>query len=67
MVANQLPHLDQYQWIDFPTNGQIIIAEKLIENGNKVITGRLNLNFLNKDGVHGSLQGIKFRTGSFEN
>lgn len=66
IVANQLSHLDQYDWIDYQTSGQIIIEDKLIENNDKLITGKLNLTYRNEFGILTTLEGINFRTGSFE-
>lgn len=66
IVANQTPSLDQYEWKNYSTNGQIIIEEKTTENGHKLIIGRIVIDALQNNETIYSFENIEFKTGSFE-
>lgn len=67
IMANQNLNIDQQEWENYQTSGKIILLNKSTERFGKVITGKLNLIVKNNNQIVYELNGINFRTGSFQN
>ena len=67
IFADQIQNINQQQWTVYQTSGKIILLSKTIENNEKVITGKLNLKITENNVTIYELNGIDFKTGSFEN
>lgn len=67
IIANQNLNIDQQEWENYQTSGKIILLNKSTEKYGKVITGKLNLIVKNNNQIIYELNGIDFKTGSFEN
>lgn len=65
IIANQTASMNDHQWLNYGTEGKIIIEKKEIINGTKKISGTINLNMFDNGQLVRSLNGIKFSTGSF--
>ena len=62
--ADQMQEIRNSDWRLFQTSGKIIIDNKYIENGDKVISGRINLIVQENGVIIYTLNGIKFKTRS---
>lgn len=64
LLADQMQEIRNSDWKFFQTSGKIIIDNKYIENGDKIISGRINLVVQENGVIIYTLIGIKFKTKS---
>ncbi|WP_338793241.1 hypothetical protein [Bernardetia sp. MNP-M8] len=66
VVTDQVGLVKETQWKNFETSGAIIIEAKYTEKGKKMIRGKINLLVKDNGQVIYNLNGIDFKTNSFE-
>ncbi len=66
IIADQIQLISGQQWKNFETSGKIIIGTKYFEKNQKVISGKLNLLIKDNGNIVYKLNGIEFKTSSFE-
>jgi hypothetical protein len=66
LVADQIQRINEEDWKNFETSGQLIIEEKYTEKGDKMIRGKINLVVKDNGETLYTLNGIDFKTNSFE-
>jgi hypothetical protein len=53
-------------WKEYETSGTIVLENKYIENGDPMISGKMYLTIMDKGKQLYYLDGVSFRTGSWE-
>jgi hypothetical protein len=66
LFAAQVPSVDQVPWKEYETSGTIVLENKYIENGDPMISGKMYLTIRDEGKQLYYLDGVSFRTGSWE-
>jgi hypothetical protein len=67
MMADQISTVSDFEWKDYETSGTIVLENKYIENGDRMISGKMYLTIRDQGKQLYYLDGVSFRTGSYEN
>ncbi|WP_291724944.1 hypothetical protein [Bernardetia sp.] len=66
LKADHFKHINEQDWKTYKTSGKIIIEEKYVEKGRNMVRGKLNILVKDNGKIIYNLNGIEFRTSSFE-
>jgi hypothetical protein len=66
LFAAQVVPVTQVPWKEYETSGTIVLENKYIENGDPMISGKMYLTIMDKGKQLYYLDGVSFRTGSWE-
>jgi hypothetical protein len=67
LIANEHISVGDVQWKEYETSGTIVLENKYIENGDRMISGKMYLTIRDEGKQLYYLDGVSFRTGSHEN
>ena len=66
LLADQLQQVNPSDWKKYTTSGTLFIDNKYIENGDKMISGRINLTVKENGSIIYMLNGVAFRIKSMD-
>lgn len=64
IIASQTRITSQHEWKQYSTSGTIIIEDKMVENNERVIVGRVNMTASDNGEVIYEIQDLEYRTAS---